>query len=83
MLGNSYDDSSLTFCSKKQSAWAKRRSKLHRCIYCNYTTFYTTTLQNHLLIHTGEKPYSCHICGKRFNRKSSSQRHLITHKLTF
>jgi uncharacterized Zn-finger protein len=38
-----------------------------------------TLLQTHIRIHTGDKLYKCHICGKGFSVKSNLHRHIRTH----
>lgn len=52
--------------------------KLHRCPFCPYTAKQKGILKRHIRSHTGERPYPCEICGKRFTR----QEHLRSHALS-
>ncbi|NXH41302.1 ZBT8B protein, partial [Dicaeum eximium] len=52
--------------------------KLHRCPFCPYTAKQKGILKRHIRSHTGERPYPCDTCGKRFTR----QEHLRSHALS-
>ncbi|GIY04123.1 hypothetical protein CDAR_317041 [Caerostris darwini] len=53
----------------------------YRCQYsnCNYSTFILTNMKNHILTHTGERPFPCPQCDARFARKDTLKKHLVVH----
>ncbi|XP_029370239.1 zinc finger and BTB domain-containing protein 8B isoform X2 [Echeneis naucrates] len=52
--------------------------KLHKCPFCPYTAKQKGIMKRHIRCHTGERPFPCPICGKRFTR----QEHLRSHALS-
>ena len=61
--------------SRKLQLRKYARGKRHKCSYCNYETDFTSSLDDHKRIHTGERPFECDKGGQRFNQKSSRNRH--------
>ncbi|XP_039225188.1 zinc finger protein 436-like [Crotalus tigris] len=51
----------------------------HSCPLCGRAFTRKSSLNRHLIIHTGEKPYKCSHCGKSFNRKTNLLSHEMVH----
>lgn len=46
------------------------------CDVCGKVMKNKSSLARHTFIHTGNKPYACHLCDLRFNRRDNLQHHL-------
>uniref|UniRef100_A0ABM5FG87 Zinc finger and SCAN domain-containing protein 31-like n=1 Tax=Pogona vitticeps TaxID=103695 RepID=A0ABM5FG87_9SAUR len=51
----------------------------HACPICGKAFTRKSSLNRHLIIHAGEKPYKCSHCGKGFNRKTYLLAHEVGH----
>ena len=48
----------------------------HECVYCGKRFPTPSKLQRHSLSHTGEKPFSCNVCMKKFSQMAHLRNHL-------
>ena len=52
---------------------------IHRCSICGRLLATKASLKDHLLIHTGDKPYRFETCDKSFRRIDHLKRHQLIH----
>ncbi|XP_060809240.1 zinc finger protein 286A isoform X1 [Amyelois transitella] len=48
----------------------------HKCALCGKSFFKKTALQNHMVSHTGEKRFECHVCGKCYGTRNNLRFHV-------
>ncbi|XP_022606488.1 zinc finger protein 770 [Seriola dumerili] len=57
----------------------QRINTLHQCHTCSKCFPSASKLQRHMMTHTGQRPFGCEICGKRFRQKTHLRVHCRTH----
>ncbi|XP_055944770.1 5'-deoxynucleotidase HDDC2-like isoform X1 [Argiope bruennichi] len=53
------------------------KAKYYKCPYCSKIFPFKSMLNQHILVHTKEKPFKCSICNQSFQRKEGLRYHQI------
>lgn len=64
-------------CTSKHLGMKVKNGRVNRvCLVCKWVTKRRSKMVEHLRIHTGDKPYECPYCHRRFTQKCSMQLHV-------
>ncbi|XP_043929810.1 zinc finger protein 770-like [Protopterus annectens] len=73
-------DYSFSFSDQKSSVLkSSSESKLHKCGFCVKHFPSPSKLRRHLLIHTGQRPFHCLVCGRTFRQLPHLKSHQAVH----
>ncbi|RXG71478.1 Zinc finger protein [Armadillidium vulgare] len=65
---------------ERSISYPPSESGYRHCPYCPYKNLSSSAIKNHVMFkHTGERPYPCTVCTKRFTMKSDLLVHMRTH----
>ncbi|GFQ98901.1 zinc finger protein [Trichonephila clavata] len=67
--GERQTEADASSCPNDEKEVLKTANKLHTC----------GALEQHYLVHSGERPFSCNLCSRSFKQKSHRDKHLQTH----
>ncbi|MPC13084.1 Zinc finger and BTB domain-containing protein 47 [Portunus trituberculatus] len=71
-----FTDKSTLLCHVRSQH--EKRYKI-QCELCQKRFYHRAHYNEHMRIHTGEKPYMCELCGKKFSWHDSVKKHMQTH----
>ncbi|XP_022084003.1 uncharacterized protein LOC110975654 isoform X2 [Acanthaster planci] len=82
IVGNCTSKQSTTTDGTKTEGKSKvKGEKCYKCLHegCDFATAHLKDIIRHKRIHTGDRPFSCSFCQRRFTRKDKLQLHIRTH----
>lgn len=78
-LKKSFEDENTNASDSDNKKKKTKDDKDVKCPICKKTFAYLCILKDHMVQHTGAKPYLCSVCGKSFGHTASLTNHMKTH----
>ncbi|KAM9341519.1 zinc finger protein 711 [Symphorus nematophorus] len=75
----SENDLKQHICSTNAQPVMTESAQKNRCDFCFKCFVSPSKLQRHYVVHTGQRPYMCDICGKTFTQAGHVRTHRMTH----
>ena len=63
----------------KNSENVSNVTDMNTCEFCGENFYLAKELQNHVKIHSSDRPYSCKICYRDFTHRHNLKRHMMSH----
>lgn len=54
-------------------------NQTHQCLICSKSLSSASSLDRHMLVHSGERPFKCKLCDMSFTTNGNMHRHMRTH----
>lgn len=54
-------------------------NQTHQCLICQKSLSSASSLDRHMLVHSGERPFKCKVCDMSFTTNGNMHRHMRTH----
>lgn len=54
-------------------------NQTHQCLICQKSLSSASSLDRHMLVHSGERPFKCRLCDMSFTTNGNMHRHMRTH----
>nr|XP_019953610.1 PREDICTED: zinc finger protein 770-like [Paralichthys olivaceus] len=76
------ETASIPSAAQKKPTFPLQKLPSHQCPKCSKFFPSPSKLERHMMIHTGQRPFSCELCGKQFRQKTHLRVHCRVHLLT-